>query len=210
MQPSIKQENLGNYIVPEEVKEGVCLEIGANVGSFTDKYKDFFGLLHYYEPITDCFNVIKQKLEASNNPLRNVVGFNKACYDKSGEELEILLHINNDSGSSAVKTDLTKDHEEWKDGNVIQKVSTISLEDAIEEIGGSVDYCKCDCETSEYYIFMGKDLSAINYIGMEVHWQMGEERQHELLKHISKTHKFVTGHAGYTYGINREILLKRK
>ena len=206
MKPSIRQDNLGNYTVPEELRGGVCLEIGANVGSFTDKYKDFFGLIHYYEPITDCYNATKNRL----NGAKNIVGFNKACYDKSGEELEILLHLNNDSGSSAIKTDLTKDHEEWRHGNVIQKASTISLEDAIEAIGGSVDYCKCDCETSEYYIFMGKDLSAINYIGMEVHWQMGEQRQHELLKHISNTHRFVVGHAGYVYGINREILLQRK
>tara|TARA_R110000868_G_scaffold315517_1_gene576390 strand:+ start:390 stop:1022 length:633 start_codon:yes stop_codon:yes gene_type:complete len=210
MRPSIQQNNLGNYIVPEELRGGVCLDIGANVGSFTCKYKDFFGLLHYYEPITDCFNVIKEKLEVSNNPLTNVVGFNKACYSTSGQELEILLHINNDSGSSAIKTNLTEQHEEWKDGAVIQKVSTVSLEDVIKEIGGDIDYCKCDCETSEYYIFMDKDLSSINYIGMEIHWQMGQEYQLNLFKHFSKTHRFVMGHGGYTYGINREILLQRK
>lgn len=35
----IKNYNLGNYIVPDDTKGGVCLEIGANVGSFTKNTK---------------------------------------------------------------------------------------------------------------------------------------------------------------------------
>jgi len=39
---NINLENLGNYIIPEETKNGICIDIGSNVGSFLKKYVNFF------------------------------------------------------------------------------------------------------------------------------------------------------------------------
>jgi len=42
-----------------------------------------------------------------------------------------------------------------------------------------------DCETSEYNILINKDLSNIEFLSIEIHWQLGKERWDELLKHIN-------------------------
>ena len=86
---------------------------------------------------------------------------------------------------------------------------TISLEDILIQCGGNITYCKSDCETSEYHIFLNKDLTGIMYIGMEIHHQMGPQKQAELIKHILTTHDLVYGSHGYT-PFNREILFRRK
>ena len=70
-------------------------------------------------------------------------------------------------------------------------------------------YCKVDCENSEYYIFMNQKIDRIKYIGMEIHHQMGRDKQEELLSYILQTHDLISGGATYT-SYNREILFKRK
>jgi hypothetical protein len=32
----------GNYFVPLNIKNGICVDIGGNTGQFSLKYKDFF------------------------------------------------------------------------------------------------------------------------------------------------------------------------
>ena len=41
-----------------------------------------------------------------------------------------------------------------------------------------------DCENSEYEILLGKDLSKIDYMAMELHWQMGESKYNELVEYL--------------------------
>jgi FkbM family methyltransferase len=201
----IRLENIGKYKVPPETRGGKCLEIGANVGSFTEKYKDHFGVIHYYEPVRKCFEIIQGKIKSDN-----IVGFNLACAKRSGNEVEIIMHQNNDSGSCALKNEITSVHEEWDKTNVIQKVQTISLEDCISKIGGSVDYCKSDCETSEYNIFYNQDLTPIKYLAIEIHHQIGIQKWRNLLAYIQKTHGIIKGNVSYSERQNKEFLFKRK
>lgn len=182
----IRNYNLGNYIVPDDTKGGVCLEIGANVGSFTKKYQNHFSKLHYYEPLIECFNIIQSNINSEN-----IQGFNLAGFSKSGEILDMVLHKNKDSGSTGLKTDALNN--EWGE-EIYQKIETISLEDMIKNLEtDQIDYCKSDCETAEYYIFLGKDLTSINYLGLEMHHQMGIKKWNELINHINITHKLISG-----------------
>src|SRR5258706_14905011 len=45
----ISPHTLGRYVVPEAARGGVCVDVGANVGSFVDAYRAFFGQILYYE-----------------------------------------------------------------------------------------------------------------------------------------------------------------
>lgn len=200
---NISPHNLGNYIVPNDTKNGICVDIGCNVGSFTRKYYNHFSKIFYYEPFKDCFEVC-QKFSQNYD---HICGYNLAAWSESGKNVNILAHSNQDSGSSAIESSSLND--EWSSEDIVHSVKTISLEDILIQCGGNITYCKSDCETSEYHIFLNKDLTGIMYIGMEIHHQMGPQKQAELIKHILTTHDLVYGSHGYT-PFNREILFRRK
>jgi FkbM family methyltransferase len=200
---NINQYNLGNYIVPEDTLNGICIDIGANVGSFFKKYISHFSKIYYYEPITQCYNICHNFAKDYDN----IYGYNLAVWSDSNIEVDIISHHNNDSGSSAIDSTILND--EWKNKNIIQKINTISLDDILRDINDDIDYCKSDCENSEYFIFLNRDISKIKYIGMEIHWQMGRDKQEELLSYMLKTHSLISGDINYT-NYNREILFKRR
>jgi FkbM family methyltransferase len=199
---NINPHNLGNYIVPEEVRNGICIDIGANVGSFIKKYYEFFDKIYFYEPITECFNVCKKF--ADSLPTK-IIGQNKAVWHTSNQKVVILSHRNNDSGSCAISSEILND--EWSPNNSFQEIDTITLDDIYQQVGQNINYCKIDCETSEYHILLNKNLSKINYIGMELHYQIGLKRLTELVIHIQKTHTLVSGKIP-TKNYNTEVLFK--
>ena len=196
----INEMNLGNYIVPDDARNGVCLEIGSNVGNFFTKYKNFFKLIHYYEPVSDTFEISKSKSCLSNN----IVGFNEAAFSSTGESIEMVTHFNNESGSCSIRDG----KQDWT-SNVISVVNSVSIETCIDRMSQqshtpTIDYLKMDCECCEYYFLMNKDLSNIKYIGMEIHGQLGEKNWYDLLNHISKTHS-ISGNTQYRSDNNSEI-----
>jgi FkbM family methyltransferase len=196
----INEENLGYYIVPEDAK-GVCIDIGANIGGFLKQYHEKFEVIYAYEPI----KVLYEKI--LNYNFKNVIIYNEAVADYFGES-EIVLHFNNESGSSSLKkvVDDIIEIKEWTN-SVINKVNIIDIEEVIKRTGSeNIDYMKIDCENSEYLILLNKDLSKIKYIGIEIHHQMGENKWNELKEWVSKTHE---GFPNYTK-TNLEVLLTRK
>lgn len=193
----INPNNIGNYKVPESLRNSICVDIGANVGNFFKKYKDFFSLIHFYEPFKDCYDIcVREKFN-------NVIGFNQAVSDKC-EYVNIIKHSNNECGSNAIsKAPINSD---WLNNMPIQNnIESIDLETVLYRIGGKIDYLKCDAETSEYLILLNKDLSNIKFIGIELHHQMGEEKYNKLIEHILKTHKTYDDYS-YSYGHNKECL----
>ncbi len=199
----VKDYNLGNYIVPHDTLHGTCIDIGCNVGSFMQKYINHFSKIVYYEPIKECYDLCVNFARQH----AHVCGYNLAVWKTSNELVTMLQHFNQDSGSSAIESDAL--NYEWHNKSVIQTVNTISIKDILDSIPKDIDYCKVDCENSEYYIFMNQKIDRIKYIGMEIHHQMGREKQEELLSYILQTHDLISGGAAYT-NYNREILFKRK
>jgi FkbM family methyltransferase len=201
---NINPNNLGSYKVPKETIGGICIDIGCNVGCFTERYIDHFKQFYCYEPLKDCFDVCYEKFKN----YEHISLYNLAVYSHSNLMMDLLSHNNNDSGSSAVSSDILND--EWEKTNVVQSVNTISLFDILNNIKDwNISYLKSDCETSEYHIFLDQDLSRIEFIGMEIHWQMGESKQNELMNHILKTHNLVDGIQQYV-PMNKEILFHRR
>lgn len=202
--------NLGNYIVPEDVRGGVCVDIGGNTGCFSLKYKDFFSKIHIYEPQSECNKIIQQRTAG----LQNISLFDEAVFSESGHILSMISHSNLDSGSVALKADnLTTNllSTGWTVNTVDSKVKTIALEDVFERIGGSIDYLKIDCETSEYNFLLNKDLSNIKYLGIEIHCQLGYDKYHELLNYILKYFDLAPQcDSSYNPTNNKEVLFKSK
>lgn len=198
---NIPQHNLGSYTIPDECVKGVCVDIGANVGSFTLAQASFFSIVHYYEPFQDCYDIITQKLEG----FKNVTGWREAAYSEDGKTVAIMAHDNLDAGSNAIKTDAI--NEAWT--KEIGEVLTVSLPTVLKRAGGHINYLKVDCETSEYHFLLDQDLIEIDYIGIELHWQMGKKKYDCLGNHLLKTHT-ASKELKWEWGVNQEVLLKRK
>jgi len=193
--------HLGNYIVPEQCKNGICVDIGSTTGNFITSQINTFKLFHFYEPYKPCFEIITNKFINENK----VIGFNEAVHHTDGLILELLAHGNHDAGSNGLNTDCL--NEDWVEK--ICDVNTVSLETILERVGGHIDYLKVDCENSEYHLFMDKDLRNINYIGIELHWHMGEEKYNSLINHFNKTH-YTNDNCTWKFDKNVEVLFMKK
>jgi len=196
-----------NYLVPLNTKDGICIDIGGNMGQFTLLYHKHFSKMHVYEPQTECYEIIKKNCEG----LTNITIFDEAVFHTSNLQVDLISHSTFDSGSVAVKTDIIQ-IKEWKEDIIVDsKCKTISLADIIERAGGYVDYMKIDCENSEYYLLMNNDLSKIKYIGMELHHQMGKDNFDNLVNHILKYfNNPLNTLLEHGYGNNIEVLFESK
>jgi FkbM family methyltransferase len=201
---SIPSHNLGSYMVPEDAHGGACVDIGANVGSFLAAHADKFDKVHFYEPYPPCY---ERCVEQAQHSSAFVIGFNEAASDRNRKEVKLLAHDNHDAGSSALQNAAINDH--WSTEQ-IATCPSVSLETILLRIGGFIDFLKCDAETSEYDIFIKKDLSAIKYIALELHWQMGEERWGELLNWLLFSHELQGTMPVYQQERNYELFFVRR
>ena len=196
--------NLGNYLVPLEIKGGLCFDIGGNFGDFTNKYVTHFGEIYIIEPQINLYNNIVELFKDKSN----IKPLNRAVWSESNIELELVHHSNTDLGSVGVKSELLNN--DWTN-TVVNKIKSISLEEIYEIAGDKIiDYFKVDCETSEYSLLYNKDLSKLKYIGIELHHHMGNEKYEQLTNWIKKTHELINGDESYNIGINKEVLYKLK
>ena len=204
----IPQNNLGNYIIPQDVVGGIAVDIGSNVGGFIELAANTFSKIYYYEPIIECFNICQN----ISSKYSHIQGYNVAVSNKIGKA-NIIMHENHMAGSSAIDS-LAEDilELEHKDKSKINAVDTITLQEVFNNADNNIiDYMKCDCEISEYDIFMHQDMSKIKYLAIELHWQMGEERYQELVNYMLQTHELLYGNLSFPGKFNnREVLLKRK
>lgn len=192
----INYNNLGNYNVPSDCRNGICLDIGSNVGNFFSKHSNFFSLIHYYEPVDDNWKV------CSSKKYKNVRGFKNAVGSSDDEVVQLYVHSSQDSGSCRVNNG----HRDWT-SEIVADVKTCCIETCLQRIfdesnADILDYMKIDCECSEYEFFLGKDLSMIKYIGMELHCQLGREKSKEVFDWISRTHK---ASVNFSWNENRNI-----
>jgi FkbM family methyltransferase len=198
----LPETNLGSYMIPEDCERNCCVDIGANIGDFTFTYANQFQIFHFYEPYLPCFEIVSKRIKN----FKNVVGFQEAVYNTDNEKLSLIAHSNYHAGSTALNTDvLNGDWVQPIDGDV----NTVSLTTILDRVGGHINYLKVDCETSEYYFLNNQNLQSIDYIGIELHWHMGEVRYNELLDWIARTHTCI-GDSSWTFDRNKEVLFKNK
>lgn len=190
---------LGKYKMPnfKNSENLIAVDIGCNAGNFIKKYQHIFSKIHFYEINDYLFNYVSNKYKSDK-----IIGFNEAVSNIKDKKLEIIRHRSNDAGSTAIKNDNIVINE-WT--GIIQKINSVDLETVIGRVG-HIDYLKMDCETSEFDILMNKDLSKIEFLAIEVHWQLGTDNWGKLIKHILKYfNKYQDGNLGWTAGKNKEL-----
>ena len=171
------------YFIPKEVK-GIAIDIGANVGAFEIVNNEKFQKIIAIEPSKETF------LKCSKNvkSYKNTEVYNFAVSNENNKIVK-LRHYKNDfySGNAT-----TLDNSKWYNGDQYEEVSTISLEGIFDIFHlKKINYLKIDCEGAEYDFLINKDLSKIDYIGIEIHVQLGD-KVIELMNHINKTHHVIT------------------
>jgi FkbM family methyltransferase len=166
------------------VKNDVCVDLGANVGSFIRYAAPHFKKVYGFEASMTTFSLAKRILQV--NKITNAEIYNLASWSKSDEVLKV------------VKPNYTTTTES-KDASVVyqpldeefENVTTISLKDIFKLVGTDyIDYLKIDIEGSEYETLLNNDLSNIGVIVGEIHMHPtmpfdGEDGSREMLmKHI--------------------------
>ena len=201
---NIKNQEIyfGKYRIPEKIKHGVAVDLGANVGLFETKYHNRFNMIYAFEASYQNFIKIINVIEENN--ISNAVCFNLAAAKDSNEMVKI--YRNNGIGTSvsctttkemlsAVWNGVHHPHynkdtsvEVWKEENEsYHNVMSISLEGIYDLLEVDyIDYLKIDIEGAEYDFLLGKDLSRIGALGLEIHGPYGEEKKQELKDYLLK------------------------
>ena len=128
------------------------LDIGANVGFFSMAARSFFpkALIHAYEPNRRIMRAL-----ANQASIARFQYFPEALGSRAG-----TVEIIEEGDSNLARTELAQK------GSIIQ----ISLNEAIERMGGFVDVAKIDCEGAEWNLFQAPDCwNNISQIRMEYH-----------------------------------------
>ena len=196
----VKKEVEKSYIIPEEINKNVCVDLGTNVGAFLLLNHDKFDKIFGFEASKSCFKKTNKNIENEN--IKNVEIFNYAAYKNSDEILKLRYYRNykdgkeirggESSGNSSV-SDIPHDilGNGYDFDNEYEEVKSIDLEGIKKLINEEkINYLKCDIECGEYDFLIGKDLSCIDFIVMELHCNLGKEKINELLDHLTKFFDF--------------------
>lgn len=172
--------NLGEYVVPEDTKFGIAVDIGCNNGCFIEKYKNHFSEIHAFE--ANIFLVEKLK---KTFPENNIKINHNAAFNTDNQILKLLTNkYTIDNGSFSIEKPI--EHNDWEE--FVCEVESISLETILKNCNNYIDYAKIDCETSEYELLMNKNLNNIKYMCLELHCQLGKQKYTDLYNFICRTH----------------------
>ena len=189
--------NEAKYNLPDECRGGLCVDAGCNIGDFEMNHGNRFD--KYV-----CFDVFQENIEECINNTKDLgieIEVNKlAVWSESDKFINVLAyepwdtknlqHFGN-SGNVGCIEYKGANGEGWNVENTIDLVKTISIKSIVEQYG-NINLLKVDVEGSEYEFLLGKDLSNINYIVGEFHFD--DEKKKELIEWIGKTHEI---HSGY-------------
>lgn len=191
------------YIVPNNIETKIAVDIGGNIGGFSIAYQKTFDEIYLFEANKSTFN----KMVENTKNFKNITSYNLAVLDRSDLEIVLMNHSSKDDGSVSCSPTITNGNPDWSE--VIGTVKTISIEGILNLIGNRrINFLKIDCENSEYEILLNKDLSMIDYISMEIHWQMGIEKYEELINYLSKFFN-IKGRTKFVKGSNTILNLEK-
>jgi FkbM family methyltransferase len=168
-------------------KDDLVIDVGANVGGFFKVWESISDNWYLVEPSKYNQQQIENNLKGFNYKL-----FKNAVSDQSGKTLKLQKYIdgntNQDSPSGNMGTSgFVYSHNKLGWQGDYEEVESISLEDLCKD--SDVGLLKVDCEGAELDFLMGKDLSNIKYIVMELHNFLGKEKQQLLCDWIKNTHE---------------------
>jgi FkbM family methyltransferase len=157
------------------------VDIGANVGAFTWLATMMGEDVYAYEPAQETFERLQENIKKYSLNADNVNFFRNAVAAESGQVVQL-----GKSSTSSFSGDATTVGPAGQDA---EEVTTVSLEDVIARTPRKkIDYLKIDCEGAEYDFLLGKDLTSVGFIALELHEIDGRENLIQLAAHIEKTH----------------------
>ncbi len=116
-----------------------------------------------------------------HNEAQNVTCFNLAAAHNSGEVIKIFKHaFHSQTVAPMTNIDMFRaQYPEWDEKyEPYHNVYTISLEGIYKFLNiDYIDYLKVDIEGAEFDFLLGKDLSKIGALGLELHGTLGKERK---------------------------------
>jgi FkbM family methyltransferase len=184
------------YDIPDECRGGICVDAGCNIGDFelnnTTRFDKYVCYDVFDKNIDECIlntsnlgieiEIHKLAVWSESKRFINVYAYESA----SNNSIE---HFGNSGNVGCIEIKF-ENGAGWKGENIIDSVETISIDSIIEKYG-TINLLKIDVEGSEYEFLLGKDLSKINYIVGEIHFEA--DKQKELMDWISNTHESLGG-----------------
>jgi FkbM family methyltransferase len=180
-------------------KPFIVVDAGANVGGFVRAWGNKFNKIYSFEASRSNYEEMLKNTTSFDSKHER---FHLAVGKEDNTVLKLMMYTHEDgkdtnSGNYGVVNYVNeKNNHGWKESTGYEEVKSISLESILKIVGGSIDLLKVDVEGSEFDFLFDKDLSAINYITMELHnFLYHGGRQRRLIEHILKTHEEI-----YSYG----------
>jgi len=192
-QLSDQKKYYGTYLIPEEINRNVAVDLGSNMGFFVADYHDAFESLYAIDASYENFvETLKRVLylNLKEKKAENVVCFNLAAANKTGEIVKVYRHdYNGQSVSPMTQTDMfTSQYPQWDESKeTYHNVTSVSLEGLYELLGVNyIDYLKIDIEGAEYPFLLGQDLSRIGALALELHGTLGSAKKEEMKKYLER------------------------
>lgn len=162
------------YNFPIECNGGLCVDAGCNIGDLPINFGNRFNKWV-------CFDVFDENIKEARNNTKDlgldIEILKYAVWDVADNWIPVMAyepwdskslnHFGN-SGNVGCLEFIGEKGEGWKEENTIGLAPTINLERIIKT-WGDINLLKVDVEGSEYKFLLGKDLSRVNWLLVELH-----------------------------------------
>jgi len=172
------------YMMGELKSDELVLDCGCNVGGFAEAYKHRF--TNFLAIDASSYNIEEYQKHHHHPTLH------KALYSTDEKMVQLRKFIAGDNDTNSGNfgiTGIELNGNGWI-GDEYEEVETLSLDTLIKPYD-TIGLLKVDIEGAEYDFLMGKDLSKIKWITMELHNFLGVDKHKELMNWITKTHEEV-------------------
>ena len=142
------EPEISKLIQKNSDKEGIFVDVGANIGYHSLYASFFFKKVVAFEPLPSVFNQFKQSIKLNN--FTNIVAHNLACSNKEGKS---LIYYGEDLGGSSLNNSLTKKGSSQKDCSL--EVTTVTLDCFLKDAKSRISLIKMDVEGHEPLVIEG-------------------------------------------------------
>jgi FkbM family methyltransferase len=161
-------------------KEDNVLDLGGNIGAFTDLVSPLVNKVFTYEPEKENFEILKE----NNIENKNVYCFNSAVVGNQDKERIFYVNQKQNKGIHGFLA---------KRGRLEQKVSCVNINDIIKE--HNINKIKMDIEGSEYELLKSMNFDMIDEMVIEYHFiylkDKDKSKYNEIIKLLKRNFKLV-------------------
>ncbi len=148
----------------------ICLDLGANVGAFTERMAATGASVHAFEPDSAAFTALKKRV----GPRQNVVLHNAAIGVEDGTAiLNRAKRYDQEPLRKSVGSSVVRTGRRWMDPAFSEEVKVIGLFDYLDALPKPASIVKMDIEGAEWPILdaihQGRGLDRLDAVFVETH-----------------------------------------